>query len=153
MTVKGDSQYPAPHFLPQHEDGLSRPFSSSPGAEGWTSVSPFQELLIHPGYPRSSPPALPPRDATWPQSGTRNSYTDLRAPPVFVAPELFLCLISSHYGNLHTSAERISVQNTNQEQSHITRSFADTPTQRRFRKSVAKTSGSLTPSGRILSNT
>lgn len=113
MTVKGDSQYPTPHFLPEDGAPLAILKQSSCGRVGSGQPVPAhsREPLIHPGYPSSSPPALP-----RPQSETGKGYTDLRVPPVFAAPELFLYLISSHYCNLHTSAEHISVQNTNQEQ-------------------------------------
>ena len=108
MTLKeGDSQHqPLPSFLQ----------SSWAAAGDWAAFNPVPPRAAHPGHLRSCLPAPSARDAPGPQSGTRKGYTDLRAPPAFAAPELFLYLISSHYGNLHTSAEYISVQNTNQEQ-------------------------------------
>ena len=118
MTVKRDSQYPTPHSLPEDGGPLALLKQSSCGRVGSGQPVPAhsREPLTHPGYPSSSLPALPRRDAPRPQSETSKGYTDLRVPPVFAAPELFLYLISSHYCNLHTSAEHISVQNTNQEQ-------------------------------------
>lgn len=113
--MQGESQHPAspeadplsggwgsPRPCPAGLPGSSKRLGTrEPHVQGNSGLLPLpccQELLLGP------------------QGGARTGSAHLRAPPAFAAPELFLYLISLHYGNLHTSAEHISVQNTNQEQ-------------------------------------
>lgn len=98
--MKGASRHPAPRSLPEDggHPGLVAP-SSQAAAGAWAVVGPLHRAACA-GHLRSPAPALLPRAAPRPQGRARKGSAHLRAPPAFAALELFLYLISSHYGQL-----------------------------------------------------